>query len=56
MTIEALPAAIPPKEASFDKQLSHDDMQIQIVPQMSTTQDKEQPTKAGTAKRRRGGP
>ena len=29
MTIEALPAAIPPKEASFDKQLSHDDVQIQ---------------------------
>ena len=53
MIIEALPAATPPKEASFDKLLSHDDMQIENVPEMSTTQDQEQPTRAGTAKRRR---
>ena len=52
MTIEALPAT-PPKEASFDKLLSHDDVQIQNAPQTSTTQDHEQPTRVGTAKRRR---
>ena len=43
MTIEALPAATPPKEASFDKLLSHDDVQIQNLPQMSTTQDQGNP-------------
>ena len=51
MTIEALPAT-PPKEASFDKLLSHDDVQIQNVPQTSTTQDHEQPIRVDTAKRR----
>ena len=55
MTIEALPAAASPKEASFDKLLSHDDVQIQNLAQMSTTQDQEQPTRAGAAKRHRSG-
>ena len=45
MTIEALPAATPPKEASFDKLLSHDDVQMQNLPQTSTTQGQEQPTR-----------
>ena len=54
MTIEALPATSP-KEASFDELLSHDDVQIQNAPQTSTTQDHEQPTRVGTAKRRRSG-
>ena len=51
MTIEALPAT-PPKEASLDELLSRDDVQIQTLPKTSTTQDQEQPTRAGTAKRR----
>ena len=54
MTIEALPAT-PPKEASFDKLLSHDDVQIQKLPQTSTTQDQKQPTRVATANRRRSG-
>ena len=55
MTIEALPAATPPKEASFDKLLSHDDVQIQNLPEKSITQEQEQPTRVGTAKHRRSG-
>jgi len=54
MTIEALPATSP-KETSFDKLLPHDDMQIQNLPQTSTIQDQEQPTRVATAKRRRSG-
>jgi len=54
MTIEAL-SATPPKEASFDKLLSHDDVQIQNLPKTSTTQDQEQPTRVASAKRRRSG-
>ena len=54
MAIEAIPAT-PPKETSFDKLLPHDDMQIQNLPQTSTIQDQEQPTRVATAKRRRSG-
>ena len=54
MTTEALPAT-PPKEASFDKLLSHDDVQTLNLPKTSTAQDQEQPTKVATAKRRRSG-
>jgi len=54
MTIEALPAT-PPKEASFYKLLSHNDVQIQNLPQTSTTQDQGQPTRVASAKRRRSG-
>ena len=54
MTIEALPAT-PPKEALFDKLLSHDDVQIRNFPKKSITQEQEQPTRVGTAKHRRSG-
>ena len=54
MTIEALPAT-PPKEASFDELVSHDDVQTQNLPKTSITQEKEQHTRVGTPKRRRSG-
>lgn len=54
MTTEALPAT-PPKEASSDNLLSHDDVQILNLPKTSTTQNQEQPTKVATAARRRSG-
>ena len=53
MTVEALPSTSP-KEASFDKLLSHDDVQIQNLPKTSTAHQ-EQLTKVATAKRRRSG-
>jgi len=52
MTIEALPAT-PPKEASFDKLLSHKDVHMQNLPRTSTTQDQEQPTRVATLRRLR---
>ena len=54
MTTEALPAT-PPKKDSFDKLLSHDDVQIQNFPKTSTTQDQEQTTRVAMATRRRSG-
>lgn len=53
MTVEALPATLP-KEVSFDKPLSHDDLQIQNLPNTSTNQNQQQPTRVARAKRRRG--
>ena len=54
MATGALPAP-PPKKASFDKLLNHNNVQIQNVPQTSATQHQEQPTSFGTAKLRRSG-
>ena len=54
MTIEALPAT-PPKEASFDELLNHDNVLIQNAPQTSPTQDQEQTLRVDTAKCRRSG-
>lgn len=54
MSVEAIPAT-QPKEASFVRQLTQDDMEIQNIPKTSTSQDREQTTRLASAKRRRSG-
>ena len=54
MSVETLPAS-QPKQASFTRVLTQDDMEIQDLPKTSTSQDQEQASRVASAKRRRSG-